>query len=87
MPGTDFNDNISISIQAITIEPSVLIDQVSSTEFYIGTSKSFNNPGAAVWRIKRIWQVGTIWMSGYADGNQGFGFIWDNRSDGTYVYS
>jgi hypothetical protein len=83
MPGID--DNISISTQAINIEPSILIDAVSDTDFYIGTSRSFNNPGAANWRIKRVWQVGTVWLSGYANGDQGFTFIWDSRIG--YVYS
>lgn len=79
-------DDISISTQAINIEPSVLIDVVSSIEFYIGTSKSFNNPSVANWRIKKIWQIGTVWMSGYADGDQGFNSIWDDRAS-AYVYS
>lgn len=84
MSGTGIDD-ISVSTQAIFIEPSVLIDTVSGTEFYIGTSRSFNNPAKSNWRIKKIWQVGTVWKQGYPGGDQGFTFIWDLRL--TYVYS
>ena len=76
--GTDFN------VQALTIEPTTLIDTASSTDFYIGTSRSFTDPAKGNWRIKRIWQVGTVWFEGYPDGDQGFIFIWDLRAGYTY---
>jgi len=74
-----------INVQSIVIEPTTLIDQVSSTDFYLGMSKSFKDPAIANWRIKRIWQVGTVWHEGYADGIQDFVKVWDLRA--TYVYS
>ena len=73
------------SVQSIVIEPTTLIDQVSSTEFFLGTSRSFKDPAKANWRIKRIWQVGTVWYEGYPNGNQDFTFIWDSRA--LYIYS
>jgi hypothetical protein len=75
---TDFN------IQSLNIEPYVFTDVVSSTNIYIGTSRSFNAGGAPNWRIKRVWQVGTVWYMGYPGGDQGFTFIWNNRA--TYTY-
>lgn len=72
------------NIQSILIEPYVFVDEVSSTEYYIGTSKSFSSQNSANWRIKRIWQVGSVWKMGYANGDQGFGFVWDDRF--TYIY-
>lgn len=80
MPG--INDNIG----AGNIELLPIVDEVSDTEFYIGTSGSFNNTSAAVWRIKKIWQDGSVWMSGYANGDQGFNFVWDLRAT-DYIYS
>ena len=74
------------SVQAIFIEPTVLIDEVSSTEYYIGTSKSFNSQSAANWRINIIWQEDTVWMSGYPNGDQSFNFVWNDRAS-AYVYS
>jgi hypothetical protein len=76
--GTDFN------IQSIKIEPYVLIDEVSSTSYYIGTSRSFSAQGVANWRIKKIWKVGNVWRSAFPGGDQGFTFIWTDR--GTYTY-
>jgi hypothetical protein len=73
------------SIQSIVIEPTTLVDQASTTDIYIGTSRSFKDPGAANWRIKRIWQVGTVWYEGYPSGDQDFTFIWDLRTG--YDYS
>lgn len=73
------------NVQTITIEPTTLIDQVSTTEFFLGTSRSFKDLAKPNWRIKRIWQVGTVWFEGYPNGNQDFVFIWDSR--GIYAYS
>jgi hypothetical protein len=58
---------------------------VSSTEFFLGISRSFKDPAKANWRIKRIWQVGTVWYEGYADGTQDFVKVWDLRAG--YIYS
>jgi hypothetical protein len=78
-------EDSDINVQAINIEPTVLIDEASDINYYIGTSKSFGDSARATWRIKRIWQVGTVWMEGYPNGDQGFSFIWDLRTG--YVYS
>ena len=84
MPGTGIDD-ISVSVQSIFIEPTILIDEASTIDFYIGVSNSFSDPAQPNWRIKRIWQVGNVWKQGYPNGDQGFTFIWDDRL--TYVYS
>lgn len=79
----DISDNFNQ--QSILIEPFVLIDEASPEDFFIGTSRSFNNPSKENWRIKRIWRVGSVWKHGYPNGNQGFTFSWDLRFE--YVYS
>ena len=84
MPGTGIDD-ISVSVQSIFIEPTILIDEVSATDFYIGVSKSFSDPAQPNWRIKRIYKVGNVWKQGFANGDQGFTFIWDLRFG--YIYS
>jgi len=68
-----------INIQHHVIEPYVLVDEFSSTEFFIGTSKSFSDPNKANWRIKRIWKLGSVWKFGYPLGSQDFNFVWDDR--------
>jgi hypothetical protein len=74
-----------INIQAINIEPYLLVDETSTTEYYIGTSRSFSDPGKPNWRIKRIIKIGNIWKSQYPNGDQRFQFIWDDRF--SYIYS
>jgi hypothetical protein len=58
----------NINFQPINTEPTVLVDQVSNTNIYIGTSRSFSDPAKGNWKIKRIWQVGSVWKQGYASG-------------------
>jgi hypothetical protein len=74
-----------INVQSIVIEPSILVDTLTSTDNYIGTSRSFRDPSKPNWRIKRVYQIGTVWKIGYPNGDQGFNFVWDLRF--TYVYS
>ena len=73
-----------INVQALDIEPYLLVDQQSDTNFYIGTSRSFNDQGKPNWRIKRFWKIGSVWKEGYPNGKQDFTFIWDDRL--TYIY-
>ena len=72
------------TVQYISIEPPMMVDELSSTEIYIGTSKNDRNQANPNWRIKRIWKLGSVWRSGFPDGNQDFVFIWDDRFNHTY---
>lgn len=77
--------NMDDNNDVVMYEPTTVIDEVSSTEIYIGTSlrgKSYTSP---IWKIKKIWKVGTIWNVGYPTGDQGYGFIWGNRAGLTYA--
>lgn len=65
-------------------ESPVLIDELSAEEFYIGTSRDYSIQSAPKWKIKRIWKVGSVWMTGYPNGDQGFNYVWDDRL--SYVY-
>lgn len=65
-------------------EAPFLVDEVSSTEFYIGESNNTRYQDKNNWRIKRIWQVGNVWNFGFPDGNQDYVWNWDLRD--TYTY-
>jgi hypothetical protein len=82
MPISDFSTNFDV--QAINIEPYVLIDQVSPVEFIIGTSRSFSDTTLPNWRIKQIILNATVWVTGYPNGDQNFKFIWEDRAGYTY---
>jgi len=72
-------ENSNINLQAINIEPHILILELSSTEYYIGTSKSFSDPAKSNWRIKRIVRISGVWNFQYPNGDQDFKFIWDDK--------
>ena len=67
------------------IQPPMLIDEVSDTEYYIGISRNDSDESRKVWRIERIWKSGNIWRFGYPDGDQSFSYEWSKRY--TYTYS
>jgi len=73
-----------INVQHHQVDPYVLVDETSSTEIYVGTSRSYNDRGKGIWRIKRFWKIGNVWNSGFPDGNQKYVHIWDNRLSYTY---
>ena len=68
------------------IEPIQLIDEVSSTEFYIGLSNNGRDTSKEIWKINKITKNGNVWnTSQYPNGSQKFEFIWDNRATYTYL--
>ena len=66
------------------IEPYVLIEEISDTDFYIGTCNNGNNPAMSFWKIKKIWKEDNIIKFGYPDRDQSFSFSWNDR--GKYNY-
>lgn len=63
------------------------IDQVSETLSYIGWHRpGSSTTSAAVWRIARRSQTGTVWSYEWADGNRNYDNIWDNRASLTYTH-
>jgi hypothetical protein len=72
-----------INAQGLNIQPYVFVDTSGAT-IYTGVSLSFPNGGASVWRIKKEWKVGNVTYMGFPDGDQGFTFIWNNRTGYTY---
>ena len=61
------------------VKPPFLVDEVSETEYYIGTSRRFSAQTDKKWRIERIWKVGSVWNFGFPDGDQSFNFQWALR--------
>jgi len=74
-----------LNYQQGEIEPVKLIDEVSSTEYYIGESINGNKQSKPTWKIKRIWKVGSVYNFGYPEGQQKYNFVWDDRF--SYSYS
>ena len=43
------------NVQKHPMKPPMLIHEVSSTEYYVGTSRRFSKETDPHWRIQRIW--------------------------------
>lgn len=61
------------------IEPILLVDQLSDTEMYFGTSINGEDIASFIWRIKRIIKVGNVWTIGFPNGDQSFSYAWNDR--------
>lgn len=56
------------------------IDEITTTLVYIGYAQvSAPDPSLDLWKIKRIEKVGTVWEIRYADGDELYDNIWNNR--------
>lgn len=64
---------------------SVRVDDVSSTVTYVGEASLGASESAPLWRIKKLETVGSVFKITWADGNQSFDNVWDNRTVLTYV--
>lgn len=72
------------NIETHNIETVMLVDELSSTEIYIGQSDNGGNIDASNWKIKKILQVGSVWTFTFPNGEQKFEFIWSQRFSYTY---
>jgi hypothetical protein len=70
-------------IQRVNIDPIIIVDTTGTTT-YTGFSCRFAIETAPIWRIKKIWQVGSVIYTGFPNGSQGFEFIWTDRESYTY---
>lgn len=62
-----------------------IIDEADPAITYIGYARVMGAAtSAAIWRIKRIKVSGTTTFIGWADSDDNFDNIWDNRASLTY---
>jgi hypothetical protein len=60
------------------------LDQVDSSTTYLGEAEPGSATSSAVWRIKKIVETGPDVAITWADGNESFDNIWDNRLSLSY---
>ena len=82
--GTVYKNLPSDNVEHHVVKPPMLVDEVSDTEYYIGTSRRFSEQTDEKWRVQRIWKVGNVWNFGYPDGDQSFRYVWADRYGYTY---
>lgn len=56
------------------------IDEVSETVTYIGAAKPGVGTDEARWQIRKVTEVGTETLFEFADGDDRYDNIWDNRA-------
>ena len=61
-----------------------LVDEASSTVTYIGSAAPGSATSSALWRIKKIEKTGNVTSILFADSNELFDNIWDNRAGLVY---
>lgn len=69
---------------SIKYVPFKLIDEISSTEIYIGENDINRDPTKPNWRITKIFKSGTTWYIVFPDGQQTYEYIWNDRLGYTY---
>ena len=63
---------------------SVLIDDEDQTAIYIGLAPFGSSTGQRTWQIRKIDRSTSVTSIYYADGNDYFDNIWDDRGSLTY---
>jgi hypothetical protein len=73
-----------ISVNSFDTSFSIKLDTVSSTLLYVGEGALNSISSEPVWRIRKIETIGTVMSVLWADGNQRFDNVWDNRTSLSY---
>lgn len=61
-----------------------VIDEVSTTLLYVGTAAIGSATSSAVWKIQKISTSGVVTSFKFANGENTYVNIWDNRASLTY---
>lgn len=72
-------------IQATTTQYTVLVDDNTTTVTYVGEAPSASLESSPVWRIKKLETIGTVLKITWADGNQFFDNVWNDRMGLSYL--
>lgn len=64
---------------------SIRVDDASTTITYVGEAPLNSLESSAVWRIKKLETIGTVFKVTWANGSQAFNNVWDDRSSLTYI--
>lgn len=77
-----------MSVSAVNFQDTafaVNLDQADANTLYIGEAPISSDEAEPVWRIRRFSTSGTVQTMKWADGDQLFDNIWDNRASLTYL--
>jgi hypothetical protein len=69
---------------AVPTRKSLRIDDVDSSTTYIGEASFGSSEASAVWRIYKLALSGTVTSITWADGNDEFDNVWNDRLSLSY---
>lgn len=72
------------SVKTLPNDQIMRVDAVSSTVIYIGYARLGSLTSQAVWQIQKVEITGTEVAVLWADGDNAYNNIWDNRGSITY---
>lgn len=79
---------VHIADDDVTIQRTVglatRLDEASATITYVGKAATGSATSAAVWQIQRLTDTGSGLTVEWADGNDSFDNVWDNRASLSY---
>ena len=64
---------------------TVRLDQVSDNLFYVGKALIGSVDSDSLWQIVRYTKTGNVLKSEYANGDENFNSVWDDRTTLTYI--
>ncbi len=76
--------NVNVVNPSAAADESVIIDKASDTVTYFGYATVGSSEASAVWKIERASVSGAVTKFLFADGDQNYDNIWNNRASLTY---
>ena len=78
------DSDIKVAVTDESSGKSVAIDEVSSSLSYIGKAVVGSSQSSAVWQISKLETISGVTLLQFADGDDSFDNIWDDRATLTY---
>lgn len=75
---------LSISAGTAGRPTLVVLDKISDTLSYVGKAAPNSDTADPVWQVRKIETVGSVLSVLYAEGNDRFDNIWDDRASLSY---
>ena len=66
-------------------EKSTRLDNATASVTYVGEAALTADPSVAMWRIRELSTIGTVMIIKWADGNEDYDNVWDDRASLTYL--
>lgn len=77
-----------MSVSGITLFDTIYairVDDASTSVTYVGEASLGAPESSPIWRIKKLETIGSVFKITWADGNQAFDNVWNDRSSLTFI--